>query len=112
MNGPLERKYGRYRITFRKAEHIQGRPTPHVEVWKGTRKVGNYDMSSGRPLPGSKALPKVNEFLKSYLKDPQVQRKVKETLEASFFDLSKHAEQYGGIPRGFKVTVHADVIEE
>jgi hypothetical protein len=111
MDGPLERRYGSYRITFRKSEHLQGRPTPHVEVWKGNRKVGNYDMASGKPLPGSKALPRVSEFLEGYLTDPQVQRKVANAIEDSFFDLSKPAGQYGGIPRGFKVTVHVEIPE-
>lgn len=68
-------------------------------------------MASGRPLHGSKALPRVNEFLADYLQDEQVQRKVKEAIEASFFDLSKQAGQYGGIPRGFKVTVSVDIPE-
>jgi hypothetical protein len=111
VNGPLERTYGSYRITFRKSEHLQGRPTPHVEVWKGVNKVGNYDMASGRPLPGNKAFPRVDEFLRKYLTDPQVQKKVKEAIEQSFFDLSKIAGEYGGIPKGFKVTVHVQIPE-
>lgn len=112
MKGPLERNYGNYRITFRKSEHLEGRPTPHVEVWKGRRKVGNYDMASGRPLPGSKALPRVDEFIRRYLTDPQVQRKVMAAIEESFFDLHKPAGEYGGIPRGFKATVSVYVQEE
>ncbi len=112
MGNPLERVYGNYRITLRKSEHIAGRPTPHVEVWNGRRKIGNYDMASGKPLPGSKALSKkVNQFLESYLTDSQVQRKVAETIELSFFDLSKSAGRYGGIPTGFKVTVHVKIPE-
>lgn len=111
MRGPLERKYGRYRITFRKDDHVgNGRPTPHVEVWKGNKKIGNYDMASGRPINGQ-ALPRVNEFLGQYLKDPQVQRKVKEAIESSFFDLSKPAGQYGAIPLGFKATVFVKILE-
>lgn len=112
MDGPLERHYGAYRITFRKSEHTEGKPTPHVEVWKAQRKVGNYDMSSGKPLPGWKALPRINEFLEKYLKDDQVQKKVKAAIEESFFDLSKITGQYGGIPRGFRVTVHVQLLEE
>ena len=112
MEGPLERHYGRYRITFRKAEHLEGRPTPHVEVWKGRRKVGNYDMASGRPLPGSKALPSVNEFIRQYLTDRQVKQKVMAAIEESFFDLHKPAGEYGGIPKGFKVTVSVRIIEQ
>ena len=110
--GPLERIYGKYRINFRKSEHISGRPSPHVEVWKGTRKIGNYDMASGEPLPGSKHVHNtVRGFLKQYLTDPQVQRKVKSAIEESFFDLSKVAGQYGGIPKGFKVEVKVEILE-
>ncbi len=112
MDGPLERTYGSYRITFRKSEHLQGRPTPHVELWKGVHKVGNYDMASGKPLPGNKAFPRVNDFIKKYLTDAQVQKKVKAAIEESFFDLSKVAGTYGGIPRGFKVTVHVQIPEK
>ena len=39
-------------------------------------------------------------------------KKIKEAIEQSFFDLSKYAGQYGGIPRGFKVTVHVDILEK
>jgi hypothetical protein len=69
-------------------------------------------MSSGCPLPGSKALPPVNDFIKNYLTDPQVQRKVKAAIEESFFDLSKPAGKYGGIPRGFKVTVAVNILDK
>lgn len=112
MNGPLERTYGSYRITFRKSEHLEGRPTPHVEVWKGIHKVGNYDMASGAPLPGNKAFPGVNKFIQLYLTDPQVQKKVKAAIEESFFDLHKVAGDYGGVPKGFKVTVHVQILED
>ena len=112
MDGPLERKFGRYRIVFRKSEHLQGRPTPHVEVWTGSNKVGNYDMATGRPLPGHKAIPtKVAKFLEEYLKDSQVQRKVTAAIKESFFDLSKPAGEYGAIPKGFKATVFVDIPE-
>lgn len=110
-SGPLARNYGSYRIEFRKSEHIQGRPTPHVELWKGRNKVGNYDMSSGRPLPGSKAMPAVNEFIQRYLSDNQVRKKIMDAIESSFFDLSKVAGEYGAIPRGFKVTVSVSIDE-
>ena len=44
--GPLERVYGRYRITLRKVDHVTyGRPTPHVEIWKGNRKIGNVEFT-------------------------------------------------------------------
>jgi len=110
--GPLERHYGRYRITFRKSEHTVGRPTPHVEVWKGSRKIGNYDIASLEPLPGWKQLPNsVTKFLHDYFSDRQVIGKIKEAIEGSFFDLSKYAGQYGDIPRGFKATVHVDIPE-
>lgn len=110
--GPMERVYGQYRIIFRKAEHLAGRPTPHVEVWKGNKKIGNYDMASGEPQPGSKPVHKtVKEFIEKYLSDPQVQAKVKEAIEGSFFDLSKVAGDYGAIPKGFKVEVKVQVLE-
>ena len=109
--GPLERHYGRYRITFRLGEHTEGRPTPHIEVWKGFNKVGNYDMASGRPLPGSKAFPRVDEFIRSYLTDPQVVKKIKDAIQLSIFDLSKPAGNYGGIPRGFKAIVYVEIPE-
>lgn len=110
--GPLERVYGNYRIIFRKSEHLQGRPTPHVEVWKDNRKIGNYDMASGKPLPGCKSVHNtVKKFLQDYLQDPQVQRKIIEAIKESFFDLSKVAGQYGGIPKGFKVEIKVGVQE-
>ena len=115
MNGPLERPYGRYRITFRKNDHVQGRPTPHVEVWKGTRKIGNFDMATGRPLFGGGFQTTPREIIDSigqYLRDPQVQKKVLEAIQTSFFDLSKPAGTYGGIPRGFKATVHVEYTED
>ena len=111
-DGPLERVFGKYRIIFRKADHVEGRPTPHVELWKGSRKIGNYDMATGRPLFDRAPVHNtVTKFLENYLGDPQVKRKVKEAIEASFFDLSKPAGQYGGIPRGFKVEVKVDILE-
>jgi hypothetical protein len=57
-------------------------------------------------------MPKVNEFLLGYLTDQQVQRKVIEAIESSFFDLHKAAGEYGGIPKGFRVTVHVRVVEQ
>ena len=135
MEGPLERHYGSYRITFGIAEQLEEEPathievwrderkvkeydidlgegpTPHVEVWKGRHKVGNYDMASGRPLPGWEAFPRVNEFIRQYLTDKQVQRKLMAAIEGSFFDLHKPAGQYGGIPKGFKVTVSVGIEE-
>lgn len=111
-SGPLERVYGKYRIIFRKTDHANGRPTPHVELWKGARKVGNYDMATGRPLYGHNPVHNtVADFIKKYLTDPQVQRKVKEAIQASFFDLSKAAGDYGGIPRGFRAEVKVDILE-
>lgn len=111
MQCPPERKYGRYRITFRKDDHVgNGRPTPHVEVWKGNRKIGNYDMASGRPINGQ-AFPRVNEFLGRYLKDRQVQKKVAEAIKSGFFDLSKPAGHYGAFPLGFKATVFVEILE-
>jgi hypothetical protein len=111
-DGPLERVYGQYRIIFRKSEHLQGRPSPHVELWKGSRKIGNYDMATGRPLYGNYPVhTSVKEFLEKYLKDPQVQKKLMEAIESSFFDLSKVAGEYGGIPKGFKAEVKVQIIE-
>jgi hypothetical protein len=49
-NFPLEKHYGKYRLTVRKGEHLNGRPTPHIEIWKGSSKLCNYDMATGRPL--------------------------------------------------------------
>lgn len=110
--GPMERVYGKYRIIFRKCEHLAGRPTPHVEVWKANRKIGNYDLASGKSLHGSKAVHNtVRNFLRQYLTDPQVQQKVKAAIKGSFFDLSKPAGQYGGIPKGFKVEVKVEILE-
>jgi hypothetical protein len=106
MVGPLERVYGKYRITLRKVDHVtSGRPTPHVEIWKGKSKIGNFDMASGRALFKSEAQTpqKIQQAIESYLNDPQVQIKVKEMIEASYFDLSKPIGVYGGIPRGFRV---------
>lgn len=110
--GPLERVYGKYRIIFRKSDHVSGRPTPHVELWKGSRKIGNYDMATGRPL--NRELPvhlSVARFIHDYLRDPQVQKKVTEAIQSSFFDLSKPAGAYGGIPKGFKVEVRVEILE-
>ncbi len=110
---PLERTYGSYRISFRKSEHLDGRPTPHVELWKGFEKIGNYDMASGEPLPGSKRTSdKVKQFMKDYLTDPQVQKKVMQAIKESFFDLSKPAGKYGGIPKGFKAVVFVSLDEK
>jgi len=70
-------------------------------------------MATGRPLFNRwPVLGSVARFLESYLRDPQVQSKVKDAIIGSLFDLSKPAGQYGGIPRGFKVEVKVDVIEE
>lgn len=111
-DGPLERVYGKYRIIFRKSDHVEGRPAPHVELWKGSRKIGNYDMATGRPLFGGAPVHNtVARFIENYLNDSQVKKKVKEAIEASFFDLSKPAGQYGGIPRGFKAEVKVDILE-
>ncbi len=115
MNGPLERPYGRYRITFRKNDHTEGKSTPHVEIWKGTRKIGNFDMASGRSLynrSGYNSPKEIRDAIENYLKDPQVKKKVAEAIEQSFFDLSKTAGQYGGIPKGFKATVTVEFTEE
>ena len=115
-NLPLQKVYGTYSIVFRKADHTShsgGRGTPHVEVYKGGRKVGNYDMATGSPLPGSKPVHKsVLEFLRKYLKDPVVQKKVSEAIELSFFDLSKPAGQYGAVPKGFSAKVVVDIVEQ
>jgi hypothetical protein len=104
---PLNRQYGTYRIEFRKSEHLEGRPTPHVEVWKGNIKIGNYDMSSGRPLnhPHDHVPQRILDAISAYLQDPQVKRKVADAIESSFFDLSKPFGKYGGVPKGFKVSV-------
>lgn len=111
-SGPMERVYGNYRIIFRKSEHIGGRPTPHVEVWKGQRKIGNYDMASGEELYHRTPIHNsVKIFLRNYITDKQVQRKIKEAIEGSLFDLSKPAGQYGGIPKGFKVEVKVSILE-
>ena len=107
-NGPLERSYGRYTITFRKNDHTQGRPTPHVEVSKDGKKLANYDMASGRPIfskDGQNTPREIREAIEAYLTDPQVVKKVTESIQSSFFDLSKPAGQYGGVPAGFKVVV-------
>lgn len=110
--GPLERIYGKYRIIFRKTDHINARPSHHVELWKGSKKIGNYDMASGRPLFGNAPVHNsVAKFLEDYLGNPQVQKKVKEAIENSFFDLSKPAGEYGGIPKGFKVEVKVEILE-
>jgi len=112
MTGPLEKHYGRYRIIFRKSEHINGRPTPHIEIWKGNKKIGNYDIASRTALNKRTPLPNsVSLFLDRYLSDHQVISKLKDAIENSFFDLSKYAGQYGGIPKGFKVTVHVEIPE-
>lgn len=111
-DGPLERIYGKYRIIFRKSDHVSVRPTPHIELWKGPKKIGNYDLATGQPLYNKAPVHvSVAKFLENYLKDPQVQKKVKEAIEASFFDLSKPAGEYGGIPRGFKVEIKVDIPE-
>jgi len=111
---PLERVYGRYRITLRKIDHAKGRPTPHIEIWKENRKVGNYDMATGEPLFKEDAkLPQtIKGAIADYLNDPQVVRKVKNMIEKSYFDLSKLAGDYGGIPRGFKVTITVEYTEK
>ena len=115
-NGPLERPYGKYYIVFRKADHTSstgGRATPHVEVWKGRHKIGNFDMATGTPLGNAKQVHvSVKDFIRNYLTDPQVKRKVKESIESSFFDLSKPAGQYGGIPKGFSARVSVEVPED
>ncbi|MFC1514926.1 hypothetical protein ACFL5X_03395 [Candidatus Omnitrophota bacterium] len=112
--GPLERNYGRYRLTLRKSDHLNVRPTPHVEIWKGSRKIGNYDMATSRALfkkdvntPNS-----IKEAITDYLSDPQVVQKVENMIEESYFDLSKPAGEYGGIPRGFKVTITVEYTKE
>lgn len=113
--GPLERRYGKYRITLRKAEHIQGRwPTPHVEIWKGNRKVGNYDIASGRILfkPHLDTPREIQKSIEDFLNDNQVKQKIKEMIEQSYFDLSKPVGYYGGIPRGFKATITVEFTEE
>lgn len=111
---PLERVYGRYRITLRKNDHINGRPTPHIELWKGKNKIGNFDMASGRPLFKSKNSPpaKIQTAISNYLNDDQVKSKIMSMIEQSFFDLSKPIGTYGGIPRGFKATIHVEFTED
>lgn len=111
---PLERAFGTYRITLRKTDHVDGRPTPHVEIWKGNRKLGNYDMATGRALFSPKAATphRIQRAIEGYLRDRQVQRKVREMIEESYFDLSKPAGQYGGVPRGVKVTISVEYTEE
>jgi len=106
-NDPLERTYGVYRITLRKNDHIAGRPTPHVEVWKKSRKLGNYDMASGKIIFKSDLnVPKaIKNAIADYLKDPQVIKKIESMIRESYFDLSKPAGQYGGIPRGFRASI-------
>jgi hypothetical protein len=112
MDGPLKRKFGEYDLVFRKSEHTEGRPTPHVEIWKAGRKIGNYDMASGRPLPSHKPLSKkLVEFLNEYLSDAQVRRKLGEAITSSFFDLSKPAGTYGAVPKGFKAVVTVEIPE-
>jgi len=111
--GPLERIYGKYRITLRKNDHIKGRPSPHIEIWKGSRKIGNYDMASRKPLfKESVNTPHViRDAITDYLRDPQVVRKIKAMIKESYFDLSKQAGEYGGIPRGFKATITVEYTE-
>ncbi|KJS11856.1 MAG: hypothetical protein VR67_11790 [Peptococcaceae bacterium BRH_c8a] len=108
--GPLEKSYGKYRITLRKIDHANGRPTPHVEIWKGNKKLGNYDMASGKALfrANSDTPEVIKKAISNYLNDQQVSKKIIEMIEASFFDLSKPAGTYGGIPRGFKVTISVE----
>jgi hypothetical protein len=114
--GPLERTYGIYTIIFRKSDHVgnDGRPSPHVEVWKRLRKVANYDIASQRVLfkSGSEVPGEIQRAIQSYIKDPQVQRKITEMIIASYFDLSKPAGEYGGIPRGFKAVVTVEYTKE
>jgi len=107
---PLSRKYRRYRFVFRLAEHIPpvGRPSPHVEVWKGARKIGNYDIATGEPIIQRK-YPRLSEKFKNaingYIRDDQVKEKLKKAIEISLFDLSKSAGKYGGVPKGVSVVV-------
>ena len=110
---PLERAYGKYRLTVRKIDHANGRPTPHIEIWKGHRKLGNYDMATGRPLFNSDSAPPKNiiSALTDYLNDKQVRDKIKSMIEQSYFDLSKPIGSYGGIPRGFKATIMVEFTE-
>lgn len=114
VSGPLERPYGRYRLTFRKADHTSSNstspPSPHIEVWKGNRKLGNYDPASAKVLfsPQAHVPNDIKKAIRSYLHDPQVREKVKQAIEESFFDLSKPAGEYGGIPKGFWVTVSVE----
>lgn len=114
MSAPLERVYGRYRITLRKSDHVKGRPSPHVEVWKGNRKLGNFDMASGKTLfKHYLHTPKeIEEAIKDYLNDKQVKIKLKEMIEASYFDLSKLAGEYGGIPKGVRVSISVEFTED
>ncbi len=104
---PLERIYGKYRLTIRKTDHVNGRPTPHIEIWKGRRKLGNFDVATGRPVFKSDQSPpnKIANALADYLNDEQVKSKIKSMIEQSFFDLSKPIGAYGGIPHGFKATI-------
>ncbi len=111
---PLERPYGKYRLTIRKTDHINGRPTPHIEIWKGNNKLGNFDVASGRPLFKPDTTPPKNiiNALTDYLNDKQVREKIKSMIEQSFFDLSKPIGSYGGIPRGFKATITVEFTEQ
>ena len=116
LNRPLERVYGKYRIIFQKDDHISGgnRPTPHVEVWKGSRKVANYDIASQKiQFKRHLHVPKeIQKSIQSYINDPQVTQKIKEMIEASYFDLSKPAGEYGGIPHGFKAVISVEYTAE
>lgn len=111
--GPLSKPYGRYRIEFRKSDHTSGRPTPHVHIYRGSQFVGRFDLASGKALfKQEKHVPNdIQEAISEYLRDPQVVKKVMEAIETSFFDLSKPAGDYGGIPRGFKVVVSVEYKE-
>jgi len=114
-SSPLERQYGRYRITFRKDDHIEGRtPSPHVEIWKRSRKLGNFDMASGKAEYKRKARPpkEIRKAIAGYLRDPQVVKKVTEMIRMSYFDLAKPAGEYGGIPKGFRVSISVEYSEE
>jgi hypothetical protein len=71
-------------------------------------------MASGRALFEADAhVPKrIQEAIADHLRDPQVQRKVTGTIKRSFFDLSRPAGEYGGIPRGFRATVSVEYTEK
>ena len=114
MAGPLERRYRAYRFVFRLAEHTEGqRPSPHVEVWKSHRKIGNYDFATGEPLfnQAARLSEEARGVIEGYIRDPQVREKILGAARSSLFNLAKPAGTYGGVPRGVRVIVTAQFID-